>query len=327
MPTKQAPRRTVLKTLALLLGVFLLLGAFWLSAHYRGSVPPSPWPPRVEHVNPADNAYPLTQERVDDPLTFNELLDAPLNDHARIFREDEITFDRALRETSAARAEMDALPRFVITGDVPAALTLWRHRTVSVLVQVDGERAVAEARALWRHSVDAAEHCDTLVACMLGVVLVEHAMLAAESTSARFDASEVPALNELRSEVTSAFHPRPSLKRAIEGEYHFMRDAVEDTACFSFDRAQTEAIFREYYEAMHAFAEAFASVEETTSPEGLSLIAGVDAYRAGPKEEFSSFYNLCGGELADVLWLDLAEHIEDHRAKFDHLARRQHAFR
>lgn len=318
--------KTILRTAALLAGVITLLGLFWFAAHFRGSMPPSPWPAHTEQVNPAENAYSLTQDPVEEPQIFHELLEAPFGEHARMFREDEITIDRALRESAQMRAEVDALPRFVIRGgDVLQALSFWRHRTVSVLVQADGERATAEARALWRHSVDTVEHCSSLVACTLSVVMCEHAMLAAESVLARFDASEVPELNALRSEVQGAFRPRPSLESAVRDEYHFARDAIETTSCFSFDRIQTEAIFRDYYEAMHAYAEGVARLDDPSSTEGRALAADVEPFRAGPLEEFSSFYNLCGGTLAATLWVDLWEQVESHREKFTDLERRQRA--
>lgn len=291
-------------------------------------MPPSPWATRGDVVRPSENACPLTQAHVETPEEFEDLLETSVEEHARIFRENEITIDRALRATSEARAQVDASPRFVLGGaEVLATLNFSRHRAVAALVEADASKAISMAQVFWRHTMDAIEHCDTLVECMVGVVIAEDALLAVESVLYRFDAIEFPERGALKDEVQRAFNPRPSLARAVESEYLFVRSAIEELTCVSLDRVQTEAIMREYYEAMHDYAEGLAGVDDLASDNGLALEHQVEPFRDGLQEEFSSFYNICGGSLAETLWIGLADRIEEHRALVDALIERTHALR
>lgn len=306
--------KIVLRTCGLVFAVLCVLGIFWLGAHFTGSMPPSPWPMQNVQVLASSNAYLLSQESVDNPDIVEDMLQAPIDQHARIFREDEITIDRALRTSAAMRAEINTLPRYVLRGgDLLRSLSVWKHRIVAVLVETDGPRAVAQARSLWRHAVDAVDHCNALLECVLSSVMGEGAMLAAESVVARFDADAVPALSDLLAEVHGAFQPLPNLARAVEGEYHSARHTVESAECFSLDRVQTERIIREYYEPMHDYAEGTISAE------------AAEAFRDGPSKAFSPYYNLCGRALADVSWFDLARQIEEHRTRMEGIAARQRA--
>lgn len=318
--------KIIFRTIALFVGVLCVLAFFWVRAHATGSMPPSPWPPRIDVVPPSENGYVLARTRADTLRAFDELLLAPIEEHARIFRENEISIDRAVRVTAETRAQVDAMPRFVLGGeDVIEALNFVRHRTVAVLVEADAPDAIAMARVFWRHALDAITQCETLIECMLGLAISDHAMLAVESVLYRFDADEVPERSDLIAEVQRAFDSRPSLARAVESEYLFARSAIEQTACVSLDRSQTEAIMREYYEAMHNYAEGVANVDDIASDEGVTLARRVEPFRGGLQDEFSSFYNICGGTLAETFWLGLANRIEDHRERVEELIERQQA--
>lgn len=291
-------------------------------------MPPSPWSQRNDDVRPSENAYLLTQAPVETPAEFDELLEAPVEEHARMFRENEITLDRALRATLETRAQVDALPRFVLAeGEVLAAINFSHHRAVASLVEGDGSKAIAMAQVFWRHTMDAIEHCDTLVECMIGVAIAEDALLAVESALYRFDVDAFPERSALKDEVARAFSPRPSLVRAVEDEYRFARRAIEEVTCVSLDEVQTEAIMREYYDAMHEYAEGLARVDDIASDDGVALGRHVEPFRDGLQEEFSSFYNICGGSLAETFWIRLADRIEEHRALVDALVERTQALR
>lgn len=308
------------------MGLLCVLAFFWVRAHSTGYVPPSPWSVRTEVVRTGDNANTFTANEVDTPEAFDDLLHAPVEEHARIFRENESAIDHAVRATAETRAQADARPRFVLAGgDIIDALAFSRHRGVAVLVEPESSRALVMARVFWRHALDAIAQCDTLVECMVGLAIGEHAMLSVESVLYRFSVDELPGRAELKAEVQTAFRRRPSLARAIESEYLFVRTAIEELTCVSLDRAQTEAILREYYEAMHDYAERLARVEDTASEEGIALGRAVEPFRDGVQDEFSSFYNICGGTLAETFGIGLDEHIERHRERVDELVERQRA--
>ncbi|MFK8003988.1 MAG: hypothetical protein AB8H86_30770 [Polyangiales bacterium] len=238
------------------------------------------------------------------------------------------TIDRAVRATSEVRAQVDALPRFVLVeGEVLATLNFSHHRAVATLVEVDATKAIAMARVFWRHTMDAIDHCDTLVECMIGVVISENALLAVESVLSRFDGGEFPERNELKAEVQRAFEPRPSLARAVESDYLFARSAIEELTCVSLDRVLTEAIMREYYEAMHEYAEGVARIDDLASDEGSALVRSAAPFRDGLQDEFSSFYNICGASLAETFWIGLADRIDEHRERVDELKERLRALR
>ena len=287
----------------------------WVGAHYTRSMAPSPWTAHLHSVPQGENAFELV-DGYDTTRDLDEFLEAAPEDRALVYSANQVAIERALRSSQTFRESIETRRRFVMDGTaVLETLALWKHRSAAILVEDDPARALALSLSLWRHSVDAAETCDAVIACSLSAVMTQLAMSAAESVTLHFGTATHPAVvwrvQNFRREIAASFREAPTMVRAIENEYRFVRAALEETSCVPLDRSETEVVFRGYYGRLRDYADG-----TTRATAGLL---------AGPAGDFSRLYNPCGRMAAEMAYMNLVPILDEHREAFAEIARRQRA--